>query len=193
MSMRPINSFDQGGLDFLGKQKDQLGLSRSVTSAWRAIPDRVNRETGNMVTPAIIPARDQLLAYAAQMNASFTNTFSRHVANLAAPGKGSALARASRVARLVWKAYAFLAPGGRPYDQSRSFNEQLGQRFGCRTCLTYVAQSGRALSLDEIITRPELNRSEWVRSAKTRVTEALFLERAWQTTREIMRPGGGMP
>ena len=124
------------------------------------------------------------------MNASFTNTFSRHLARADALGTASALARASRIARLVWKAYAFLAPGGGPFDHSKSLGDQIGQGFGCRTCLTYLAHPDRTLDLDEILVRPELNRSVWVQSAKTRVTEALFLERALQTTRELMPPGG---
>ena len=190
ISMRPIDTFSDGGLDFLGRQMNSLGLPESVTSQWRPLPDRWNRETRHFVTPALIPARDQLLAYAAQMNASYTNTFSRLLATVDALATDSALVRASRIARLVWKAYSFLAPGGETFDPSKSLGKQLGQGFGCRTCLTYLARPDRVLDLDEILSRPEIDRSAWVQSAKTRVAEALFLERALQTTRELMPPGG---
>lgn len=93
-----------------------------------------------------------------------------------------------RVATLVWKAYAFLAPGGRDYDPKRSLSPQLGQQFGCYTPLTYLAstaQPGATRALDRILTETALNNSEWVRIAKVRVAEALFLELLLQDARAL--------
>jgi len=48
--------------------------------------------------------------------------------------------------------------------------------------------TGNDLSLDDILSVAELNDVEWVRSAKVRTAEALFLERMWKVTRELLPP-----
>lgn len=191
LSMTPIETWHQGGLDFLGAEMKRLGLPRSVTEAWRR-RTFISRETGHQVQPAVIPARDQVLAYAAQLRASYAHNFRAHVAAVLGPASGASIARASRVAALVWKTYSFLAPGGADYDPKRSVAAQSGQPFGSRTALTFLAHRAAAnredLDLDGILTVPDLNHVEWVRSAKVRVAEALFLERMWTVTRELLPP-----
>jgi len=40
--------------------------------------------------------------------------------------------------------------------------------------------------LDLLIKDPDLKHAEWVRSAKTRAAETLFLERLWKRVRELL-------
>ncbi|MDB4973861.1 MAG: hypothetical protein JWN48_2202 [Myxococcaceae bacterium] len=194
VSMKPIDSFDEGGLDFLWKERHKLGLPASITGLWREVPSFVNPESQHRVYPAKIPERDQVPIYAAQINASFTNNFQGYLREVSrsnvSPGTSPADWSGSRIAMLVWKAYSFLAPGGAPFDQKRPFREQAGQHFGIRSALTYlagIASSGSVPKrLDQILVNAELNSLEWVRIAKARCAEALFLERLWRTTREII-------
>jgi hypothetical protein len=106
---RPINTYDEGGLDFLGKQKDGLGLPRSVTAHWKPLDRFPNLETNDYVYPAEIPARDQMIAYAAQEAASFRNNFMQSLEAEFGDDADSTLTGASRGALPVWQSYAFLA------------------------------------------------------------------------------------
>lgn len=145
--------------------------------------------------PAYIPARDQTVVYGAQIAASFQRSFKPHLRKELGSDPDVALAASSRIARLIWQAYAFLAPGGRAYEPKRPVRAQQGQTFGSQTALSYVVASGRAtdaaapVNLSKIFQDPELNHTEWVRSAKTRVAETLFLERLLTTLRELKMEG----
>ena len=154
----------------------------------------VSPETNHPVAPAWIPARDQTLAYAAQLRSSFDHQFRRHLTALLGPQADAAIARASHPALLTWKAYSFLAPGGAPYDPARTVAAQSGQPFGCRSALAFLAHRatsrGTQLDLNEILTVPDFNHVEWVRSSKVRAAEALFLERLLTVTRELLPPVG---
>jgi hypothetical protein len=109
-------------------------------------------------------------------------------------GQSRLFASTSRPAILTWKAYSFLAPGGAAYEPARSVAAQSGQTFGCRSALQFLAHRtksvGEPLDLNGIVTAAELNHVEWVRSAKVRVAEALFLERLLEVTRELLPPSG---
>lgn len=191
VGMAPIETWHEGGLDFLGSEIPRLGLPKSVTNAWKR-GSFISPETGHTVQPAIIPADDQILAYAAQLRASFANNFRSHLRAILGAEAESSLARTSRVATLVWKAYSFLAPGGADYDSKRSIAAQSGRTFGSRSAMLFLASrsrsSGNELNLDDILSVAELNDVEWVRSAKVRTAEALFLERMWTVTRELLPP-----
>lgn len=190
VSMQPIDSWRQGGLDFLWDEKDKLGLPSSITSNWQPVPPFISGETHREVHPAYIPARDQVIAYAAQINTSFNRAMDTFLQRL--PSGETPAWTGCRVATLVWKAYAFLAPGGRPFDSKRSLSSQLGQGFGCLTALTYLANSAPLRTprrLDSVLTDMDFNRSEWVRIAKVRAAEALYLERLLYSTREFILPG----
>ena len=191
VSSRKIDSWREGGLDFLWAEKDRLGLPKSVTGSWTKVDPFVSGETNHWVQPAYIPARDQLLVYAAQIQASFHNNFLAHLSAIAGPSDPSIVAATSRPALLVWKAYSFLAPGGGQYDPKKTIAAQSGQRFGCRSALQALAGLGTSgsLDLDGILRIPEFNSVEWVRSAKTRAAEALFLERLLTVVREVLPPG----
>src|SRR3569833_775255 len=190
-SDRLIDSWHEGGLDFLWKTKGRLGLPSAITSHWQAVPHFVSPETHHAVYPAYIPARDQTVVYAAQIRSSYQQGFRARIeAELGARGDG-VLASLSRAARLIWQAYAFLAPGGRQYAPARQLRLQLGRGFGVQTALGYLLAAaraeGRPVDLERVMTDPALNGTEWVRSAKTRVAEALFLERLVAEVRERAR------
>ena len=176
-----IDSWHEGGLDFLWKTRGRLGLPASITSHWEPVPHFVSPETHRAVYPAYIPARDQTIVYAAQIGSSYQLSFKARVETELGARSADALASLSRAARLVWQAYAFLAPGGRRYDNALPVRVQLGRGFGVQTALGYLLARARVetrpLDLDRVVTDPALNGTEWIRSAKTRVAEALFLER----------------
>jgi hypothetical protein len=154
-----INSFSEGGLDFLADQMNQLGLPHALTMRWHPLRRRINPETGNEVHPARIPAVDQLIVYAAQLNASFEGAFKRYLRAEAGADADRALRKATRMSTLVWRAYSFLAPGGRPFDPELSVAAQSGQPFGIRTALAYVHRESEGIDLDRLTTDPQLNMS----------------------------------
>ena len=184
-----INSFQEGGLDYLWDEKKKLGLPHSVTRTWQPAVPILNPESMHEVHPARIPAHDQMLVYAAQIGASFNLNFKQALASQFGADADPALARATRISLLVWQVYAFLAPGGEAYDGKKTLGAQLGQNFGSRTALGYVAYSASAASvkpdLDLILRDRHLNQTEWVRSAKTRAAETLFFERLFRRAREL--------
>jgi hypothetical protein len=151
----------------------------------------VSAESHATVHPARIPAHDQLLAYSAQIAASFRLNFHASIRKEFGPGAETALAGASRKALLVWQAFAFLAPGGGPYDPKKTLREQLGMKFGHRSALSLYAyqarEEGRKPSLEDIVTdRTLLAHLEWLHSAKTRAAEALFMEQLLKRARELL-------
>jgi hypothetical protein len=194
-----VNSFEEGGLDHLWSARNRLGLPKSVTGRWRPIPpypnpDAIPRPGQKIrdVYPAEILARDQTLIYAAQINASFQMNFKSHLRTELGVEADSTLARASRIGRMVWQSYAFLAPGGKTFDPKQSLASQADQSFGSLTALQYVLHKSRGahpsaqVDLELIFRDPALNVSAWVRSAKSRVVETLFLERLLTTVRELV-------
>jgi hypothetical protein len=174
-----IETWHQGGLDFLGNLGwNRLGLPRSIIRHWRAAPPFRSPETGNIVHPAWIPARDQLLAYAAQTRESF-NVFQDLVRRRLGQAMGDkALADMTDDARLLWQAYAFRAPGGNEFDPR--VGPKHGKHFGAKTALGYLVhrakEEKREIDLNAILTDSSFNRTFYVRSAKERVAEAVFLE-----------------
>lgn len=70
----------------------------------------------------------------------------------------------------------------------RDRKQQLGQRFGIRSCLQYLQRNNSDLQLEALVTDPVLNGCEWIRIAKVRTAEALFLERVLATTRDLLSP-----
>lgn len=191
VSMRTIETWHDGGIDFLGLEIPALGLPRSIVGAWHPFRTRlVSTETKRQVFPAEIPARDQVVAYGAQIRYSFQHAFQKNLARVAGPEAASAVAACSRAALLVWKALSFLAPGGQEYQPRKSVAAQSGQTFGSKTALEYLARvfssKGSArFDLGAILTERELNDVESVRSAKIRAAEALFLDHHLFLVRQI--------
>ena len=185
-----INTYHQGGLDFLEKSKSRLGLPRSILQTWEPADTLLNHETGHTVYPERIPAHDQLLAYAAQASSSFTHEFKTNLRRSFGDQALPALTSASRLATLVWQAYAFLAPGGERFNPHRKLREQLGKPFGHGSALGYyahlAAREKRAPSLNDILTDSGLKSLEWFHSAKTRAAETLFLEQLLKQARALL-------
>jgi hypothetical protein len=150
----------------------------------------VNPESMREVHPAKIPSYDQMVVYAAQIAASFRSNFRASLTAALGRQAESALQRASRAALIVWQAYAFLAPGGTPFDDKKRPSSQQGQHFGSRSALGYVAYRARLAGiepdLDQIVTDPEFNHTDWVRSAKTRAAETIFLEALLKRARQVL-------
>lgn len=184
-----IETFRSGGLDYLWEQKPNLGLPSSVTSRWKEQERYPSRETGHYVHPAWIPANDQLLAYAAQVSASFTNQLKSNLLTEFGDPATQLLSGASRSAVLVWQVFAFLRPGGKPYQPKVPTKAQLDTYFGHRTALQLYAHTakaaGRRPSVDDVLSDHSLDRLENFRSAKTRAAETLFLERLLKRVREL--------
>jgi subtilisin family serine protease len=190
--VRLVHTWNEGGLDFLWQNRKRLGLPTSVTKQWQEAPSFVSPETGNVVYPGLIPERDEFLAYAAQTRMSFAG-FEGFVRRVLGDAQGdAALAGLSQEARLVWRAYAFLAPGGVVFDSR--VPSQHGQRFGVRTAFGYLlhtaTRSGGKVDLNQILTDKSLHRTEWVRQAKTRVAEAAFTDDLLRRT-SVPPTGGG--
>jgi hypothetical protein len=187
----PVDTYHEGGLDYLGLLRDQLGLPRSVTGRWARHPSFRNHETDKTVTPAWIPARDQMIAYAAVLSATFAHNFRRSLRAEFGTRAEQAFATGSRAALIVWQAYTFLAPGGNRYRADRPLRVQLGQGFGHRSALGYFAHRADVQklspSLDDILSGHSLDHLEWIHSAKTRAAETIFLERLLKRVREMVR------
>jgi hypothetical protein len=187
-----VETYHCGGLDFLWDNKQRLGLPLSVTNAWKPVPAFTNLETNHLVHPARIPAYDQLMAYGAQIASSFSYSLQRSLRRELGDQATPVLAAASRLAVVVWQAYAFLAPGGNPYDAKKPLRDQLGQHFGHGSALGYYVHKAkekeekRTPSLDDILTDHSLDHLEWLQSAKTRAAETFFLEQLLKRARELL-------
>lgn len=192
-----VDSFWEGGLDHLWTSKDHLGLPKAITSGWKKITPYFNPDfhpghgrVPKKVHPASIPARDQIVAYGGQIGTSFDG-FKSIVGKQLGTDAGSALSRLSRIGQLVWQAYAFLAPGGNPFDPKHSLGSQIHQGFGIVTALGYIVQAARAgnpgsvVDLDRVFWDETLNHSAWIQSAKVRTIEALFLERLFAAVSQL--------
>jgi hypothetical protein len=185
-----IETYHQGGLDFLWENRNRLGLPNSVLKTWKEKSQFENKESGSLVHPAKIPAYDQLMAYGAQIASSFSHNFRQSLRREFREQADTAMASASRLTLLVWQAYAFLAPGGNPYNPEKRVRDQLGQHFGHSSALGFYAHKAkeekRPASLQDILTDDSLDHLEWLHSAKTRAAETLFMERLLKRARELL-------
>jgi hypothetical protein len=119
-----------------------------------------------------------VLAYAAQTQSSY-NGFEKYVRKQLGDAAGeAALAGLSDDARLVWQAFAFLAPGGKKFNPAVGL--QHGQKFGIRSAVGYLLdkanQEGRPIDLNEILTDVSLHGTHSISSAKVRAAETRFVE-----------------
>ncbi len=184
---RLVDSFWEGGLDHLWPARNSLGLPPTVVQKWKPIhpypnPDAhlpLSQRAPN-VEPALIPARDQMVIYAAQINASYQR-FQCRLSSL------KLRTASTRVGKIVWQALCFLAPGGARFQAGQPLAAQAGQRFGAQSVLEYLVSTspGDTIDLDRVFSDSELNRSAWIRSAKVRTAECLFVERLLSTVRDL--------
>ena len=178
------DSFRWGGLDFLDKKKNRLGLPKSIVDAWTTLAPYDNPETGNTVFPSEIPVRDQILGYAALTRLSFVD-FQAHVRQEIGASEGQSLFDAlSEDAKTVWQAYSFVAPGGTPFDPKKG--PQHGQKFGVNTAFGYLrylaSQAGVPFSMNTILTTASIHHTDYVKIAKARAMEAAFFEQLLEQT-----------
>jgi hypothetical protein len=168
-----------------------LSRPQSVVGKWKPIRPYPNPDAHlplsqrvPLVEPAMIPARDQLMIYAAQINA----TFQRFQVRLS-PLRLHAVS--TRVGTMVWQALCFLAPGGTHFRAGESLALQIGQRFGAQSILEYLMSTATAggIDLDRVFKDPQLNQSAWIKSAKIRAAECMFLERLLSTVRDLKLAG----
>ncbi len=178
-SSRLVNTWYEGGLDFLWQNRNRLGLPSDITKHWRAATPFTSPETGNVVHPGLIPASDEILGYAAQTRLSFSDFETQMIELLGEANGKEALAALTDEARQVWEALAFVVPRGRKFDPS-TVGQFTRRDFGVRSALGYLidkaGKEGRDTSLNEILTDPSLNLSNHVKKAKVRAAEAAFVD-----------------
>jgi hypothetical protein len=137
-----IDSWREGGMDFLWKTKDQLGLPESITGSWTPVPRFKSPETHHMVYPAYIPARDQTVVYAVQISSSHQVHFKAHPRTELGADADGILAGSSRVARLIWQDMRSWRPAGatsiRSSPSVRSSARALARRQHSATSYTLL-------------------------------------------------------
>jgi len=175
-----LNTYDRGGLDYLAANKARLGLPKAITDLWNSGGSFENEEIiakKSIVHPAEIPRMHQLLAYAAQTRLSFFLFTQWLQGNL--PAFASGLSHGlSTLARRVWQAYAFLAPGGQPHLCGSK--PRHGQSFGVHSAAGFLDCLGKEKeqvpSLNDVVTETALHHTYFVLSAKMRTVESIFFE-----------------
>ncbi len=172
------DSFRWGGLDFLDTVKNHLGLPKSIVDNWKTVTPYESVETHNLVYPSKIPVRDQILGYAAVTRLNF-NKFQTHVEKEIGQAQGQSLfAALGKDAKTVWQAYAFVAPGGTPFDPKQGPHH--GQHFGVNSAFGYLrhlaSEAGVPFDLNAILTTPSLHHTDYIKIAKARAMEAAFFE-----------------
>jgi hypothetical protein len=173
-----VDSFRDGGLDFLDDVKNRLGLPKSIVGNWEHIPPYRSDETENLVHPSMIPVRDQILGYAALTRLSFKN-FCTFVKSEEGEARGQALLDClSRDARAVWQAYSFLCPVGSRFDPKEG--PKHGQKFGVNSAFGYLrhlaSTTRMPFDMNAILTTPALHHTDYVKIAKARALEAAFFQ-----------------
>ena len=107
-----VNTYGQGGLDNLYREKTRMTfLPTAVTSRWKAATPFTNPETGNIVYPALIPAQDQLIAYAAQLRISEDRFIDMVNAHFGEDRGRELLGSLSKDAKRAWVLLTFARPG----------------------------------------------------------------------------------
>jgi hypothetical protein len=173
-----VDSYREGGLDYLEDIKDHLGLPKSIVGKWTRIPPYESGETHHRVHPCEIPMRDQILGYAAVTRLNFKN-FQAHVKKELGGAAGQALLDSlSKESKSVWQAYAFVAHGGTPFDPH--VGPHHGQQFGVISAFGYLRhlafEAGVPFDMNAILTTPSLHHTDYVRISKARAMEAAFFE-----------------
>jgi len=180
------DTFKGGGLDFLETIKGRLGLPRSIVKQWDSIPEYRSGETENIVHPARIPIRDQVIGYAAVTRLSFKD-FCAFVKRETGDAHGQKMLDSLTAdAKTVWLAYSFLSPGGSTFNPQKG--PEHGRHFGVNSAFGYLrylaSRSGVSLDMNAILTTPELHHTDYVKVAKARAMEAAFFDHLMLKTAE---------
>lgn len=168
-----VETFNEGGLDYLG---DHLGaiLARvpreARTGSWEVGPAIESGETGEMVHPAVIPAADQLVAYAAELERA-EDTFEALVTEVYGADAERALASLSTDERRAWIQFTF----GRPGRTHAADLEISDRAFSANAALELLHGEGNT-DLGAILDDPRFAANASVRRARTTALEAHWLE-----------------
>jgi hypothetical protein len=180
-----IETYHEGGLDHLGSDLPRLrGLVPEATRRrWEATEAYRSFENGrsSTVRPATLPARDQLVAYAATLRLR-EQRFEQHVRSVFGERADALLASASPGARRAWIQATFGRPGVTRYDaatgsfqRNASGRELVSAHAGLERIAAEAEARGEAPSLDAIFTDPLLRRHATFQRARITALEAQLL------------------
>ena len=197
-STHRIDTYEEGGLDQLAREMRRMEfLPADIQARWiPAVPGKATERVTRVVHPALIPARDQMIAYAAMLRRR-ENIFRGHVRNLLPTRGASMLAAMTVPERRVWTQLAFGRQGGHAFRPARNehraalaaeAHQFAGNHAGLVTVLGALAYADSQQSAGNTFTRyqPTLgsildneifSNMASVRIARVRAVEADVLER----------------
>ena len=182
------DTFHEGGLDNLFKNKSNLRLPKSVTDKWEITKDYedddptkgfVNKESGMVIFPAKVPRKDLLVAYAAQTRSSFDAFQTFVYSKLGADEGARVIGGLSEDALRVWQSLAFSAPGGRYNSDKRV---PIDQNFGVQTAfidlLRQARDAGTQVDLNDILKKNDdyLDKAVVVQLAKVNAADSAYVD-----------------
>jgi hypothetical protein len=167
-----VQTYESGGLDFLGRQLPDLRrrgyIPPGFGARWEALPPgKIRNELGHWVQPALVPKNELIVAYGATIRQA------RDVFLREAKARHFDLGSLSPRALRAWTMVFFAAPGG------RSFGEREG-RIGGTTVLTHLQtliRQGRASDLNDILTNRQLVRYQIVKRGRVSAAEAEMVDK----------------
>lgn len=168
-----VETFSEGGLDYLGDHLDAI-LRRvpreARTGRWEVGPAFESGETGERVHPAVIPAADQLVAYAAELERAEA-TFETLVTEVYGTDAPEALDSLSPDERRAWVQFTF----GRPGRTHAADLEISDRSFSANATLELLHAEGNT-DLGAILEDPRFEANASVRRARTTALEAHWIE-----------------
>lgn len=195
---RLVDTYDDGGMDQLGVEMDRMRfLPPEIRARWApATPGMARERILRRVQPALIPARDQMIAYGAMLRRR-ENIFRGHVKQLFTTRGESMLAAMSVPERRVWTQLSFGRQAGHKFRPARRETPhhiaEEAQQFvpnnaGLVTVLSAIAHADSlretdhpspryAPTLSAIMDNEIFSNMASVRIARVRAAEAEVLER----------------
>lgn len=168
-----VETFSEGGLDYLGDHLDSI-LRRvpreARTGSWEVGPAIRSGETDELVHPAVIPAADQLVAYAAELERAEA-TFETLVREVYGADADRALASLSTDERRAWVQFTFGRPG-RTHAEDLEISDR---SFSANAALELLHAEG-ITDLGAILEDPRFEANASVRRARTTALEAHWIE-----------------
>lgn len=169
-----VDTFDAGGLDFLGSELDALrpSIPAGYGSSWRRAACSISPETGTEVCPALVPRNELIVAYGVTINARRGRFFQE------AQSRGLDTSVLTKEALRAWTQVFFGAPGGYEYE-AKLGNDPPARRLGGITVLTWLnhlIREGKAKNLNDILTLDVFRRYDFVRRALISAGEAELIE-----------------
>lgn len=191
-----IDTFHQGGLDHLDTDRHRMRalVPQRVLDRWEPGSRGSVDENGDghsvSIASAQIPARDQLIAYAATLRLR-EQTFESHVREVFGADADAMLAHMSPDARRAWVQATFGRPGRTHYDavhqaferSSRPPHPERPSAFGALERIAAEAsRTGTPPSLEAIFTDPLLSRHATFQRARVTALEARVIEESGLAT-----------